>query len=50
MVFTYIVSQILTSQEKETIKELFEVLDKNHDGVISIQELKQALKSRKEIS
>lgn len=26
------------------------MLDKNHDGVISIQELKHALKSRKEIS
>jgi calcium-dependent protein kinase len=50
VVFTYIVSQILTTQEKETLKELFEILDKNHDGVISIEELKQALLSRKEIS
>lgn len=49
VVYTFIVSQILNSQEKETIKELFQKLDKNHDGVISSQELRQALLNRKEI-
>ena len=32
------------------MKELFEQLDKNHDGVISSEELRQALIARKELS
>ena len=43
-------SQILTSEEKSTLKKLFERLDKNHDGVINSEELKTALISRKDLS
>jgi calcium-dependent protein kinase len=50
VVFTYIVSQILTSEEKKTLKELFQELDRNHDGVISSAELRHALVARREMS
>lgn len=43
-------SQILSSEEKFVLKQLFEQLDKNHDGVISTEEFKKALMAKKDIS
>jgi len=40
----------LTSEEKSVLKQLFEHLDHNHDGVISSSEFRQALLEKKELS
>ena len=47
MVLTYIVSQILTSEEKSFFVEFFEQLDTNKDGVISVEELRLCLEKKK---
>ena len=44
------VSQLLTSEEKKFLFETFKELDQNHDGVIESDELRFALKTRKDIS
>lgn len=50
VVYTYIVSQLLTSDEKKFLFITFKELDKNNDGVIESCELFEALKDRKDIS
>lgn len=50
VVYTYIVSQIMTSEEKVILKQLFDKLDTNHDGVISSEQFKKALIERKVVS
>ena len=50
VVYTYIVSQILSSEEKRVLKDLFSQLDHNHDGVISTIEFKEALLVKKEMT
>ena len=37
MVYTYIVSQLLTSTEKEDLLEYFQEIDKNKNGVIEVE-------------
>lgn len=44
------VSQLLTSEEKKFLFETFKELDQNHDRVIESDELRFALKTRKDIS
>ena len=43
--YTYIVSQLLTSAEKMELLENFRNLDKNKNGVIEIEEIRLALAS-----
>lgn len=50
VVYTYIVSQLLTTDEKKFLLQTFKKLDKNKDGVIESSELFEALKEKKEIS
>lgn len=50
VVYTYVVSQLLTNDEKKFLFETFKALDQNHDGVIESNELRMALKTRKDIS
>ena len=50
VVLTYIVSQILTIEEKANVICLFEELDTNHDGVINAAEFRQALANQNNIS
>jgi calcium-dependent protein kinase len=40
---SYIVSQVISSEEVEKLREVFRSIDKNGDGVLSPQELKDAL-------
>lgn len=48
--YTYIVSQLLSSHEKKLLIQTFKDLDKNNDGVISSAELAQAIRERKDLS
>jgi calcium-dependent protein kinase len=48
-VHTFIVSQIMTSEEKALFTTIFEELDHNHDGVISKLELQSALRAKSAI-
>jgi calcium-dependent protein kinase len=49
VVYTFIVSQLLTTDEKANFIEIFEDLDHNHDGVISKTEFLNSLKAKSSI-
>lgn len=49
MVYTFIVSQLMTTEEKGIFTQIFEELDRNHDGVISKLEFLAALKTKSTI-
>jgi Ca2+-binding EF-hand superfamily protein len=49
VVYTFIVSQLLTTEEKSDFIQIFEDLDHNHDGVISKNEFRETLKKKSSI-
>lgn len=49
VVYTFIVSQLLNTEEKSDFIEIFEDLDRNHDGVISKVEFRESLMKKSNI-
>ena len=49
VVYTFIVSQLLNTEEKSDFIEIFEDLDRNHDGVISKLEFRESLMKKSKI-
>lgn len=49
VVYTFIVSQLLNTEEKSDFIEIFEDLDRNHDGVISKVEFRESLMKKSSI-
>ena len=49
VVYTFIVSQLLNTDEKSDFIEIFEDLDRNHDGVISKVEFRESLMKKSNI-
>ena len=45
VVHTYIVSQLLTSEERTELLGLFRSIDKNENGILDLEEIKQVLKN-----
>ena len=40
VVYTYCISQLVTNEEKNGLEEIFKKVDEDHDGIISMDELR----------